>query len=181
MSERERYYKVGPAFWTDNRHWRDDDRLCALYILTSPHRNTEGLFRLPVAYVAADLGWQDRRVRRALDQLVADDFIGYDYEAGVVLIVKALKWQQPLNPNGVKAAVKALDAVPPTVLASRFRELAERFAERLWEGLPPGLPHPPSSTLLPLVGGAEVPATPGVGARRGKGSATSTNEEEKAA
>jgi len=147
----DRYYKVGPAFWTDHATWSDDERLLALYILTTPHRSTEGLFRLPVAYMMADLGWSDRRVVRALDALVADDFIEYDNQASVVLIVKALKWQQPSNPNGVKAAVRALRRVPPTVLATRFRELAERFAERLAEGLPEGIPaglgDPPSSTL----------------------------------
>lgn len=155
MSTADRYYKVGPAFWTDHAAWTDDERLLGLYVLTCPHRSTEGLFRLPVAYMAADLRWQEKRVRRALATLVAHDFIAYDDQAGVVLIVKALKWQQPSNPNGVKAAVKALRAVPPTVLATRFRGLAERFAERLAEGLPEGIPaglgDPPSSTLAPSV------------------------------
>lgn len=147
MSDRRRYFKVGPTLWTDHPAWGDDERLLALYVLTCPHRATEGLYRLPCAYIGADLGWQEKRVRRALDALTRDDFIEYDYDAGVILIVSALKWQKPMNDNGVTAALKALETVPPTRLAARFRGLAEELADRLWQALPQGLPQPLTQPL----------------------------------
>lgn len=130
MSAPGRYYRVSPEFWTDHR-WDDDTRLAGLYILTCPHRTTEGIFRLPLDYAASDLAWTVKRFRKAFERLRADGFIEYDDDAQVCLIVKALRWQAPTNPNQVKAAMKALSSLPPTPLLDRFGSLAERHAERL--------------------------------------------------
>lgn len=130
-----RYYKVGPVFWSDNPHWNDDARLCALYILTSPHRTLEGLFRMPTAYAVADLGWSAERFAEPFAQLLADGFIEYDATAAVCLIVNALKWQGPQNPNQVKAALDVLAALPRTPLLARLLALADAHCERLAEGL----------------------------------------------
>ena len=139
---RQRYFKVGPAFWTANPDWTDDERLLALYLLTSPHRTTERLYRLPVAYVTDDIGWPADRVLATMSSLTARDFMEYDHAAKVVLIVSALKWQQPDNGNAAKACVKALATLPPTRLAARFRSIVEEHAKYLWKELPEGLPIP---------------------------------------
>ena len=134
------YYRVSPKFWSDprTRQWNDDTRLLAFYLLTCPHRTTEGLFRLPLLYAQADLQWLPERLTEPLQQLVDDGFIEWDPDAEVVLIVKALSWQSCSNPNQATAAVRRLAMVPETPLKSRFRELAERFDERLAERLPEG-------------------------------------------
>lgn len=156
----ERYYRVGPRFWTDAETWSDDAKLLALYILTCSHRRLEGIFRLPRAYILADLGWSAERFAKPFAELLSKGFLDYDEERSIVLILRALKWQAPENPNQVKSAVKAIAELPPTPLLSQFRELAKRFSERLTEGLderfPEGFAKPLSLSLPPSIALEEV-------------------------
>ena len=133
-----RYYRVSPRFWSraEQRQWSDDTKLLALYLLTGPHRTTEGLYRLPLQYAQADLGWLPERLTQPLKQLCADGFCDYDEHAAVVLIYGALRYQSCANPNMANAAVKRLMELPETRLAGPFQRLAERFDERLHKALP---------------------------------------------
>lgn len=158
------YYKVGPSFWLDH-DWNDDERLAALYLLTCPHRTTEGLFRMPLTYAATDMGWELSRFKAAFSRLLTDGFVEYDDQASVVLIVSALKWQAPENPNQVKAALRAIDKLPETPLLSRFRTLAETLCPRLAEGLREPFAEPFAEPFRepfgePLAEGFAEPPTP---------------------
>lgn len=134
------YYRVSPALWRQ-RTWTDDMRLLACYLLTSPHRNIEGLFILPKGYVTGDLKWSSERLAEPFGRLAGDGFLGYDDDTDVCLIMKALKYQHPDNPNMVTSAVRRIVTVPETPLDEPFfmaavqyyRPLAERLAERLPE------------------------------------------------
>ena len=165
-----RYYRVGPAFWSDHPSWGDDERLAALYILTSPHRSTEGLFRMPLAYAAADLGWLPERFAQAFERLIADGFVEYDYDASVCLIVNALAWQAPENPNQARGAVKAVAELPRTPLLQRFLTLAEthsqRLAQALREGLPRRFAQSPAPSPSPRTTPPQPPASGGSRPRR---------------
>lgn len=149
----ETYYRVGPRFWMDSASWSDDAKLLALYILTCSHRRAEGIFRLPVPYMLADLGWTRERFRKPFGQLLSEGFIDYDEEPGVILIQRALKWQAPENPNQVKSAVRSIAELPANRLLEPFIALAERYSERLAKGLrerfPEGFAKPPTTTTTP--------------------------------
>lgn len=175
--ESARHHRVYPGYWTNNPHWSDDAKMLGLFLLTGPHRRTEGLYRLPVAYMAGDLAWTEKRTRQALGELVADGFVAYDERVGVVFIPKALKHQGLDNPNQITAALNALGELPRTDLlvalgeaAERFSQpfaqrLRERFPELLGDGLPEPMSHPPAPTptkhpLTPSRGkSAAVPPT----------------------
>lgn len=129
-----KYHRVNPTIWS--QPWTNDAKYLALYLLTCTHRTTEGLFRLPHLYVRADLDWTPERLDEAWGELLADGFIEWSAEQSVVLIVGALRVQSPANPNGVIAAVRQLALVPKSLLDARFGQLAQRYCERLWEGLP---------------------------------------------
>lgn len=63
------YYRVSPKFWIEDAPlWDDDTTIIALYLLTGPHRNLEGLYRLPKRYVQEDLGKPQRVVDKAIDR-----------------------------------------------------------------------------------------------------------------
>jgi len=154
------YNRIDPKFWTDPdvAGWSDDAKLLALYLMTCPHRTTEGLFRLPKPYAQADLQWSAERLAEPFAELLADrsgqpGFIAYDERAQVVLIRNAMKYQAPQNDNQVTAALRGLEALPPTFLTCEFRRLAERFCERLAKRLPEGfgqpIPDPPAPTPAP--------------------------------
>lgn len=144
MADAPRYYRVSPKFWAsaERNGWDGDTRLLALYLLTCPHRTTEGIFRLPRKYVQADLEWSRERFDERLRQLMADGFCDYDDDAQVVLIMGAMKYQACANPNMANAAAKRLAELPETRLTSTFKRLAERFDERLAERLPEGFGEP---------------------------------------
>lgn len=132
-----RYYRVGPAIWDEN--WTDDVRYMAFYLLTCRHRNTEGLYRLPMSYVVEDLGWTQKRVARAFDALVEDGFVMHDPDARVVFIVKAPDWQGSKNGNQITGGIRAITEVPPSRLDEPFVKAWERvskgFSDELREKL----------------------------------------------
>ena len=128
------YYRIGDQFWDDPvvREWNADTKLVAFYVLTSPHRITEGLFKLPVEYVAHGVPMPKTRAEKALRQLVEDGFI--ERHQDYVLIVKALKWQPPKAANNVKHAVRKL-APMHTPLLGRLFELSQQHCPDLAEAL----------------------------------------------
>lgn len=147
------YWRIAPAFWGDEKvaTWNDDTRLLALYLLTCEHRTLEGLFRLPMGYIQADLGWSAERLAEPFAQLLRDGFIEYDATVRVCLVVNALSYQSPENPNQVAAGLKVLEELPDTRLFARLFEQAQRFSQRFAEGLaqrfPQRLGQPPALAL----------------------------------
>lgn len=165
------YWRVSPKLWTED-FGSVDARTLMLYLLTCQHRSAEGLFRLPRSYVTADLGWTPKRFVAALTELIKGGYVDYDDQHQVCLILKALKYQAPQNPNQVTYAVRALNDLPPSRLDKRFGEQAKRFSQRLWEelaqrfgerfGEPPSPTPPPAQTPPPSGNGSsssEPPAT----------------------
>ena len=153
------YWRVSPAFWNDEKvaAWNDDTRLLALYLLTCPHRTTEGLFRLPRGYIQEDLGWSPQRLGKPFAELLREGFIEYDEDTKVCLIVNALEYQAPENGNQVTSALRELDLLPDTPLLQRFltvaethcERLAERLPERFRKPLPEGFGKPPAPAPAP--------------------------------
>lgn len=135
-----RYYQVSPKIWTDEKAlaWGDSERLLAFYLLTCPHRNLEGLYRLPLTYVAADLGWSEKRVRKALGRLVEDNFVSYDEDVEVVWVRNVLRYQAPKSEKQVAGAMASLNQVPATPLRDRLREVAETLAPALAKAITEG-------------------------------------------
>jgi hypothetical protein len=125
------YFRVSPRFWADPAMRGDDVRLLALYLLTCPARRTEGLFRLPRAYAAADLGWPSHRLDDAWDQLVRVGFLEEDEETQLVLLPAALRYQPAENPNQTKAVLAHLRDLPPSPLVGRLHEAARELCPRL--------------------------------------------------
>ena len=120
------YHRIYDRIWSHPsfRQWSEDARMAALYLLSCPHRNTEGLFRLPTQFAAYDLGWTAERTDDALADLEADGFIERDTTADLVWIVNALRWNEPKGPKRVQGAVNALADLPDSPLRLRFLDTA---------------------------------------------------------
>ncbi|ECC6875960.1 Ig domain-containing protein [Salmonella enterica subsp. enterica] len=88
------YGKVNSSFWTSEsiRSLSDDGRMLSLYLLTSPHANMTGCFRLPDGYVCEDLQWDKNRVSEGFEELSRNGFAIRDKATRWVLI--------PGYPNG---------------------------------------------------------------------------------
>lgn len=104
------YGKVHDVFWDDDRIESLSDRaaLLALFLITGPHRNAIGCFRLGTGAIS-DLprfgAWGIEGVSVALRELSNAGFIVRDDRTGWTFIVNALK-HDPIK--GSKAAIHAL-------------------------------------------------------------------------
>lgn len=135
------YGRVFSSFWQspETRAFSEDARTLALYLLTSPHANLIGCYRLPDAYAADDMKWSSERVREGFAELREKGFVSRDEASNWVLIHKYLKWNGFENGNVATAAQKAFDQVPSiplkALLAAALLEfgchLKEPFANHL--------------------------------------------------
>lgn len=170
------YGKVYTAFWTseDVRELTEDGRTLAFYLLTCPHGNMIGCFRLTNAYAADDLKWEIERVSKGFDELASK---GYAYRCNRtfwVVITRYLKWNQFENPNVGKAAGKLFETITPPIevkamLAKALREFSPTFPAAIldkFETLHKPFENP--STLSPeTVVGAVTVTTATTGAQAG--------------
>jgi hypothetical protein len=120
--------KVHSSFWTSPNINRlsEDGRMLAFYLLTCPHGNSLGAYRLPEGYVAEDLKWDSDRVKRTFKELegtvseplikglglASEPFALRCETVGWVWIFHHLKWNKPDNPNQFKSLVKLACKIP---------------------------------------------------------------------
>ena len=131
------YGRVYSAFWQspEMRALPEDARTLALYLLTSPHGNLIGCFRLPDAYAAEDLQWPIERVAEGFAKLAEVAFVTRDEVTKWVFIAKYLKWNAFENPNVARAALKALDQVPALPLKAALAVALLEFGQHMTEPL----------------------------------------------
>lgn len=131
------YGKLHQQFWTDAkiRALSIEGKLLAAYLISSPHRNLIGCYRLPIGYICDDLEWNADRVAVALTELASGDkpFIVRD-QTGWTHIVNSLKYDGINGPNHFKSAAKLIEMVPQD--SPVFGSVAPRLAEIWNSGIP---------------------------------------------
>lgn len=130
-----RYNRVPASYWIRSKGWEDRVRLLGVYVQTCDHRTTEGLYRLPAAYVAADLDWQVAVAERLLARLVDTGFVKYDQRAEVILLPSALEVQAPTTKKQIDGAVARIRMVPATPLLCELLDLATVHSNGLAEAI----------------------------------------------
>lgn len=146
------YGSVHTCFWSnpDIQALSDQAKLLALYLLTGPHTNMLGCFRLPTGYVAEDLNWNSETVSKRFAELFQKSFITRDETSGWILIPRFLEWNPIENPNQAKSLRKLFDQVPEksfiyrdliNVLLIHNKHFDETFFNRL-ETLSKGFAKP---------------------------------------
>ena len=131
------YTRVESRFWQDEkmRTVSDDARYLMLYLLTSPHRNIVGFYFLPSPYACFDLGWDEKRFMKALQELLSAGLIRYDKQVHVVLVKNYLKHNPLENPNQVKSAIEKIKEIPKTPLFQDFLEIVKQLDKPLYKPL----------------------------------------------
>lgn len=130
------YGKVQTTFWTSCSitALSDVGRMLALYLLTGPHTNQIGCFRLPDGYVSEDLNWPIETVQKGFHELLENGFATRDENTKWVLITNFLAWNEIENPNQGKSAFRLFEQVPASFplkgrLAKSLLGFQERFTE----------------------------------------------------
>ena len=108
------YGKVHTSFWSSPtiRSMSEDARTLAIYLVTSPHSNMAGTFRLPDGYVCEDLNWTPERVSKAFAETLDKGFANRCETTKWVWICKHFTWNPPENPNQRKGAAKVAESIP---------------------------------------------------------------------
>jgi hypothetical protein len=125
------YGQVQSAFWqsSDAASWSDTGKLLALYLLTGPHANGIGCYRLPDGYVMADLGWDTETVSKGLRELEES---GFAYRFGdVVFLPNFLRWNRIANGNIAKARFGEFNTLPKGEAKTRAARAMLEFSD-LW-------------------------------------------------
>ena len=99
-----------------DQEWDEPTERLAIYLMLNPHGTTEGLYRLAKATMCDDLGWSMRRLNKPFEALRNCEFIDYDEQCRVVLVIWALRVQNTANVNMRKHALRYLRQLPATPL-----------------------------------------------------------------
>jgi hypothetical protein len=136
------YGSIQISFWenSDIQILSDQSKLLAIYLLTGPHSNMLGCYRLPDGYINEDLKWTNQHAKDAFCQLTSIDFLTRDVRSSWVVIHDFLKWNPVQNPKQGAGVQKLFNLVPPneTVyiplvkgLLTHGRYLDKEFQNRL--------------------------------------------------
>jgi hypothetical protein len=110
------YGQVQCAWWghPDTAALSNEAKLLFLYLLTGPHSNGLGCYRLPPAYIQADLGWALDKVSSALAQLESEqaNICLLCRDTNYILMPNYLKWNAIANPKVAAARVREAREVP---------------------------------------------------------------------
>lgn len=88
----------------------DLGKLLAAYLLTGPHSNGIGCYRLPDGYVREDLKWDDEKVSKGFVELFRNGFA--NRLGGVVYIPNFLRWNRVSNGNVATARMAEFRSLP---------------------------------------------------------------------
>ncbi len=126
----DRYSNVHTRMWyaKDFKALDDEDKLLFIYLITSPHSNSAGYYRLPLGYAAHDLGKSSERVSKGFRSLSESGFIAYDEDSEVVLVRNYLRYNPIQNINQAKGTARVASAVPDSPLLGRFLTCVEEHA-----------------------------------------------------
>lgn len=122
MSGRQ-FNMVSPAIWRSARFLgvSSDARALHLYLMTSPHQNSAGIYCLPDGYACSDLRWSPDVYHSSRAELVAAGLIAFDEETSEVYV---LRWFQHCAPKGPKQQAGTQRLVE-AIESDRLRELVE--------------------------------------------------------
>lgn len=127
-----RFRKVDPRLWSDSRFLAlgDDARTIWLYLLTTPaHTAIPGIIIGGAAAHAEILRWSPERFREGFAELSAKGLANHDLEARLIWLPKAIKYNEPENPNVVVGWSKAWPEVPECALKQEVWRALKRYLE----------------------------------------------------
>jgi hypothetical protein len=97
-----KFTMVTPSVWRSGRFRQmpnDSARLLFMYLLSNPHQNSIGAYRLPDGYALADLGWESEKYEAARTALITADMAVYDPDTEEVMV---RRWFQNCPPQNEK-------------------------------------------------------------------------------
>ncbi|WP_037471604.1 hypothetical protein [Sinorhizobium fredii] len=141
------YRKIDVRVWNDAkfRALSEDGKLAFLLLLTHPGMTSLGALPSHANGLAHILKWSTKRFAEALSESLDQGMVEYDEDEGLICLPNFLRYNQPENPNVVKAWVSSADMLPECELKTetlsrayaslqrRPKSFQEAFIERFGE------------------------------------------------
>lgn len=139
-----RYIRIASKFWTDEKiiELDTESKLLYLYILTCPHSNMAGYYRLPKEYIMADLKLSPEGLHKPFTKLLQEGLIKYCEKSSVILIPNYYKYNPIQNKNQAKGAAKKTCELPRNSLVEDYEKAVNAYAASYAELLLKGSPKP---------------------------------------
>jgi len=124
--------------WREASKELDLETLCILaYLWTCPHRTVEGLFELPLGYIASDLNVPANVVEEKMKLLEEKGFVAYEDE---VIFIKGYmsvqnKLQGKVPADTIKGIINNLNQLQPSEKLLELWVSDARNIPQLWQGL----------------------------------------------
>ena len=127
-----RYAKIYDQMWQnpDFVALSMQAKLCYTYLCSCCHCNQIGYFRIPLAYMAADMGMTPTDAAKVVKELESAGFVRFDADTSRMLIRSYLKWNPPDSIKNLKAMAKVFDQMEASELDPLFVSIANEMAEQ---------------------------------------------------
>lgn len=135
-----RYRKIDVRMWGDGKFRAlsappPSGKYLWIFLLTGPHTtNLPGLFRSGEKALAEELDWPLEGFREGFAELSREGLAKADWNARVVWVPNAIKYNPPENPNVVKGWRNSWDEIPECALKVEALERLKEFTQGLGEG-----------------------------------------------
>lgn len=131
-----KYRKIDPRIWNDAkfRDLSDDGKLLFFFLLTHPAMTSLGAMRHTAPGMAAELGWTTEGFAKPFAEALSKGLVKYDEKAAFVWLPNFIKYNQPDNPNVVKAWDSAVDMLPECDMLNELLQHVREFLKQLPEG-----------------------------------------------
>ena len=116
------YAKLSPTIWSSDKFNAlpsDDAKLAFIYLLSSPHSNSAGAYRLLDQYACADLQWPTDRYQKAKAEVIAAGMASFDVSTSTVLIEKWWNFNKPANEKHRRQIEAELARIPSPALKEK--------------------------------------------------------------
>lgn len=105
-----------------------------VYLLTNPHTNSiPGLYRAGKAAIAEELNWPIEGLGEAFDEVINQGLVKADFQARVIFIPNAIKYNKPQSPNVIKSWASHWDEIPECDLKNSAYETLRDFIKTMGE------------------------------------------------
>ena len=124
-----RYRKIDVRIWNDEKFCQmsDEGKLCFIFVMTHPNMTPLGAMRATLGGLAEELGWSSEAFRKAFGEALSKGMAEHDPKAHFVGLPNFVKYNQPENPNVIKAWAKCLDLIPECRLKTKAIQRAASF------------------------------------------------------
>jgi hypothetical protein len=135
-----RYRCLDVRIWSDKKFralspLHPSGQALFIYLLTNPYTNSiPGIYRAGEAAMAEELGWTLKGFREAFQEVFTQGMVKADFEARVIFIPNAIKYNKPQSPNVVKSWATHWDEIPECELKLLAYQSLKVFAEGCGSG-----------------------------------------------